>query len=130
MDKHNFKEFFGTKGIRVQEAELANGIHDYQGGVVFKLRDPSTYVNMKADVESFVKKKGMQIIKNKFDAQRGVGYMHFSDSGDTSKDAQRIQGFISQLPEVEKFKFAVIGAKKKPSKMSKQINSNPKIQRR
>ena len=37
--------------------------------------------------------------------------MRFSQTEDPGKDSQRIQGFISQLPEVMKFKFKIIQRK-------------------
>jgi|TARA_R110000868_G_scaffold310172_2_gene571451 hypothetical protein len=110
MDKNLYREFFGMKKT-IDEAQLVNKITDYQGGVVYKLFDPSTYANVRADIESFANKKGLQVIQNKFNAERGVGYMRFSQSNDLGKDSQRIQGFISQLPEVLKFKFKVIQRK-------------------
>ena len=39
--------------------------------------------------------------------------MRFTQTNDVGKDSQRIQGFISQLPEVLKFKFKVINRKSK-----------------
>lgn len=106
MNKRSlYKEFFGIKPIK--EAELINKITDYQGGVVYKLFDPSTYHDVRTDIEGFAKKKGLHIITSKFNPAKGVGYMKFSQTDDVSKDSQRIQGFISQLPEVSKFKFKV-----------------------
>ena len=113
MNKNLYKEFFGIKEKSIDEAQLINKITDYQGGVVYKLFDPATYANVRSDIENFVNKKGLQVIQNKFNATRGVGYMKFSQSNDLGKDSQRIQGFISQLPEVLKFKFKVINRKSK-----------------
>jgi hypothetical protein len=110
MDKNLYREFFGMKKT-IDEAELVNKITDYQGGVVYKLFDPSTYANVRADIESFAAKKGLRVIQNKFDSKKGIGYMRFSQSDDVGKDSQRIQGFISQLPEVSKFKFKIIQRK-------------------
>ena len=92
MNKNLYKEFFGLKENSIKEAQLVNKITDYQGGVVYK---------------------GLQVIQNKFDAEKGVGYMRFTQTNDVGKDSQRIQGFISQLPEVLKFKFKVINRKSK-----------------
>ena len=111
MDKNLYREFFGFKESNIDEAQLVNKITDYQGGVVYKLHDPSTYANVRADIESFANKKGLQVIQNKFDANRGIGYMRFTQTEDPGKDSQRIQGFISQLPEVLKFKFKIIQRK-------------------
>ena len=110
MDKNLYREFFRMKKT-IDEAELINKITDYQGGVVYKLFDPSTYANVRADIEAFANKKGLQVIQNKFSAERGIGYMRFSQTEDPGKDSQRIQGFISQLPEVMKFKFKIIQRK-------------------
>lgn len=97
-----------TDGFELDEAQLINNITDYKGGVIYKLFDPSTYSNVRADIESFAKKRGLRVIQNKFNSSKGIGYMRFTQSDDLGKDSQRIQGFISQLPEVSKFKFKVI----------------------
>jgi hypothetical protein len=113
MNKNLYKEFFGLKENSIKEAQLVNKITDYQGGVVYKLFDPSTYADVRSDIENFANKKGLKVIQNKFDAEKGVGYMRFTQSDDVGKDSQRIQGFVSQLPEVSKFKFKVINRKSK-----------------
>ena len=113
MNKNLYKEFFGLGKNEIEEAQLVNKITDYQGGVVYKLYDPSTYADVRSDIENFANKKGLQVIQNKFDAEKGVGYMRFTQTNDVGKDSQRIQGFISQLPEVLKFKFKVINRKTK-----------------
>lgn len=113
MNKNLYREFFGVKDNEIKEAQLINKITDYQGGVVYKLFDPSTYADVRTDIENFARKKGLKVIQNKFNSAKGIGYMRFSQSDDVGKDSQRIQGFISQLPEVSKFKFKVINKKSK-----------------
>ena len=95
-------------GVSIEEARLTNKITDYKGGVLYQLSDPSTYENVRSDIERFANEKGLRVIQNKFDSTKGTGYMRFTQSEDIGKDSQRIQGFISQLPEVLKFKFKVL----------------------
>ena len=58
MNKNLYKEFFGLKENSIKEAQLVNKITDYQGGVVYKLFDPSTYADVRSDIENFANKKG------------------------------------------------------------------------
>ena len=91
----------------VKEADLLNKISDYKGGVLYKLIDPATAGNVKADIQAFLNKKGMHVIKTKFDDANGKGFFYIRLGEDPAKESQRVQGFISQLPEVEKFKFTI-----------------------
>jgi hypothetical protein len=108
-----YREFFGHKK-NIKEAELLNKLADYNGGVVYKLIDPASHENVKTDIEEFVRKNGIYIVTSKFDTKRGYGYFYFRIGEDPAKESQKIQGFISQLPEVAKFKFTTMGASKKP----------------
>lgn len=105
-----YHEFFGYKKEKIKEAELLNKLADYNGGVVYKLVDPSTHENVKTDIEEFVRKHGIYVVKSKFDTKRGYGYFYFRIGEDPAKESQRIQGFLSQLPEVSKFKFTTLNA--------------------
>lgn len=114
-----YKDFFGLKKINenLEEADLVNKISDYRGGVVYKLHDPRTGADVKKDIAQFAAKKKMHIIRTQFDDAKGIGFFHFRLGEDPGKESQRIQGFISQLPEVKVFKFT-IGQQQRPEQPS------------
>ena len=103
---NTYHQFFGVKS-KTNEADLINKISDFKGGFLYKLIDPATAGNVKADIQAFLNKKGMHVIKTKFDDTAGKGFFYIRLGEDPAKESQRIQGFISQLPEVEKFKFTL-----------------------
>jgi hypothetical protein len=107
-----YRKFFGittvTESSELEEADLINKISDYRGGVLYKLIDPATAADVKKDIAQFAAKKKMHIIKTKFDDAAGKGFFYFRLGEDPGKESQRIQGFISQLPEVERFKFTTL----------------------
>ena len=101
-----YHDFFGMK-TQTNEADLLNKLTDYKGGFLYKLIDPATAGNVKADIQAFLNKKGMHVIKTKFDDAAGKGFFYVRLGEDPAKESQRIQGFVSQLPEVSKFKFTL-----------------------
>ena len=101
-----YHDFFGMK-LQTNEADLLNKLTDYKGGFLYKLIDPATAGNVKADIQAFLNKKGMHVIKTKFDDAAGKGFFYVRLGEDPAKESQRIQGFVSQLPEVSKFKFTL-----------------------
>lgn len=113
-----YHQYFGMKS-QTNEADLINKISDYKGGFLYKLIDPATAGNVKADIQAFLNKKGMHVIKTKFDDSSGKGFFYVRLGEDPAKESQRIQGFISQLPEVEKFKFTLRPIQKQ------QVTPNP-----
>ena len=115
---NTYRQYFGMKS-QTNEADLINKISDYKGGFLYKLIDPATAGNVKADIQAFLNKKGMHVIKTKFDDASGKGFFYVRLGEDPAKESQRIQGFISQLPEVEKFKFTLRPIQKQ------QVTPNP-----
>ena len=106
-----YRQFFGLKineSSDLEEADLLNKMTDYRGGVVYQLHDPRTAVDVRKDIQQFAAKKKMAIIKTKFNDPKGYGFFQFELGEDPGKESQRIQGFISQLPEVARFKFATM----------------------
>jgi hypothetical protein len=101
-----YHDFFGMK-LKLNEADLLNKLTDYRGGFLYKLIDPATAGNVKADIQAFLNKKGMHVITSKFNDAEGKGFFYIRLGEDPAKESQRVQGFISQLPEVSKFKFTL-----------------------
>ena len=69
-----YHDFFGKKSTN--EADLINKISDFKGGFLYKLIDPATAGNVKADIQAFLNKKGMYVIKTKFDDAAGKGFFY------------------------------------------------------
>jgi hypothetical protein len=128
--KDMYRKFFGITELNestdLDEAELVNKITDYRGGVLYQLIDPATAADVKRDIAQFAAKKKIHIIKTKFDDAAGKGFFYFRLGEDPGKESQRIQGFISQLPEVKKFKFTTL---KQPSPTTAPVETNPIIQK-
>jgi len=107
-----YRKFFGVSAVNetvdLEEADLVNKITDYKGGVLYQLNDPATAADVKKDIAQFASKKKIHIIKTKFDDAAGKGFFYFRLGEDPGKESQRIQGFISQLPEVRRFKFTTL----------------------
>tara|TARA_R110000751_G_scaffold69250_1_gene140758 strand:- start:347 stop:775 length:429 start_codon:yes stop_codon:yes gene_type:complete len=104
-----YRKFFGFKKINespeLEEADLLNHMTDYRGGVVYQLHNPATAIDVRKDIQQFAAKKKMHVIKTQFNDVQGLGFFQFRLGEDPGKESQRIQGFISQLPEVARFKF-------------------------
>eukprot|EP01048_Picozoa_sp_COSAG05_P016869 COSAG05_NODE_2229_length_3362_cov_6.708857_2_plen_127_part_00 len=115
-----YHDFFGIKP-QLNEADLVNKISDYRGGFLYKLIDPATAGNVKADIQAFLNKKAMHVIKTKFQDENGKGFFYVRLGEDPAKESQRIQGFISQLPEVEKFSFTLKPIQKQVTKQTPNI---------
>ena len=60
-------------------------------------------------------------VKTKFDDAAGKGFFYVRFGEDPAKESQRIQGFISQLPEVEKFKFTLKPIQKPVTPQNPQV---------
>jgi len=117
-NKNMYHDFFG---VSIKEADLVNKISDYKGGFLYKLIDPATAGNVKADIQAFLNKKGMHVIKTKFDDAAGKGFFYVRLGEDPAKESQRVQGFVSQLPEVEKFAFTLKPIQKQVTPKNPQI---------
>lgn len=95
-----------TEGL-VDEARLVNHVHEYRGGVEYVLRDPSTAKSVVAEITRWTERKGFTIVKREITKQGKVGYFYFRMGEDPGTEAQRIQGYFSQMPEIKKFRFKV-----------------------
>lgn len=97
------------EGQEIDEATLDNSITEYQGGVQWIVTDPATAKHVMQDISQWATKKGFTIIKRKISSSGKVGYIYFRLGQDPSKEAQRIQGYVSQTPEIKQFRFKVLG---------------------
>jgi hypothetical protein len=107
------KDAMQTEG-EIDEARLVNHVHEYRGGVEYVLRDPSTAKSVAAEITRWTEKKGFTIVKREITKQGKLGYFYFRLGEDPGTEAQRIQGYISQMPEIKKFRFVVKGQKPRP----------------
>jgi uncharacterized lipoprotein len=98
-----------TEDDDLDEATLDNSITEYQGGVQWIVTDPATAKHVMADISSWATKKGFTIIKRKISKSGKVGYIYFRMGEDPAKESQRIQGYVSQTPEIHRFRFKVLG---------------------
>jgi len=93
----------------LEEATLDNSITEYQGGVQWVLNDPAMAKHVMQDISEWAQKKGFTIITKKISKSGKVGYIYFRLGEDPAKESQRIQGYVSQTPEIKQFRFKVLG---------------------
>jgi hypothetical protein len=114
--KKLYRDFFGlTESVQVSdeklvdEAKLVNGIDEYQGGVVYAIKDPAQAQSVSDDIKAWTEKNGFTIIKRTISKNGKNGYFYFRLGEAPEKDAQRIQGYFAQRLELAAFKFKVRG---------------------
>jgi hypothetical protein len=107
-------EDLAKKGIDVHlteteldEAELLNHISDYKGGVEYVVLDPTIAQQVQEEIEQFARKKGIKVINKSISRTGKVGYFLFRLGEFPAKESQKIQGYISQMPQVKHFRFNV-----------------------
>jgi hypothetical protein len=93
----------------VDEAKLVNNITDYRGGVEFVMRDPADAQRTVAEIMQWTQKKGFTIVKKQISKTGKVGYLYFRLGEDPGSEAQKIQGYLAQMPELKHFRFNVRG---------------------
>ena len=91
----------------LDEAELLNHISDYKGGVEYVVVDPTIAQQVQEEIEQFAKRKGIKVIKKSISNTGKVGYFLFRLGEFPAKESQKIQGYISQMPQVKHFRFNV-----------------------
>jgi len=96
-----------TLDTDLDEAQLLNKIIDYRGGVEYVLRNPAEAQSVAQEIQEWATKKGFTIIKQTTSKSGKVGYFYFRLGQDPARDSQRIQGYISQKPEIKHFRFNV-----------------------
>lgn len=93
----------------VDEAQLTNHMTDYRGGVEYVLRDPSEAEAVATEIQQWSEKKGFTVVAKKISGSGKVGYFYFRLGEDPARESQKIQGYISQKPEIKHFRFNVRG---------------------
>lgn len=91
----------------LDEAELLNHISDYKGGVEYVVFDPTIAQQVQDEIEQFANKKGIKIIKKDLSRSGKIGYFLFRLGELPAKESQKIQGYISQMPQIKHFRFNV-----------------------
>ena len=91
----------------LDEAELLNHISDYKGGVEYVVMDPTIAQQVQEEIEQFAKRKGIKVIKKSISSTGKVGYFLFRLGEFPAKESQKIQGYISQMPQIKHFRFNV-----------------------
>ena len=97
----------------IEEAQLINNLTDYRGGVEFILRDPSRAQQVVEEIQQWTAKKGITLVTKKISKSGKVVYMYFRLGQDPSAEAQKIQGYLAQMPDLKHFRFNVRQPKKK-----------------
>jgi len=105
-------EELANKGMDVKlvdEAQLINHMTDYRGGIEYVIRDAAQARNVMSDILQWSQKKGFTVIKKKISKTGTIGYIYFRLGEDPARESQKIQGYISQKPEIKHFRFKVRG---------------------
>lgn len=110
----------------IDEAQLTNHMTDYRGGVEYVLRDPSEAESVAAEIQQWSEKKGFTVVSKKISGSGKVGYFYFRLGEDPARESQKIQGYISQKPEIKHFRFNVRGeAQAAPTQAPRQQRPAP-----
>lgn len=91
----------------LDEAQLLNKISDYRGGVEFVVQDPEQSAQIADTITQWAAKKGISLIKKTISKSGRVVYMYFRIGQDPVSDSQKLQGYISQRPDIKHFRFNV-----------------------
>lgn len=102
----------------IDEAQLVNNLSDYNGHVIYQLRDPQEANAVAKDIQRWTTKKGFTIISHEKSKSGRTGYFYFRLGEDPGTESQKIQGYFAQLPELLKFAFKA--PKSKESQKMKQ----------
>jgi hypothetical protein len=111
-------EELAKKGLDVKlvdEAQLINHMTDYRGGVEYVVRDPAEAQSVSQNIQQWAEKKGFTVVNKKISKSGTVGYFYFRLGEDPSRESQKIQGYISQMPSIKHFRFNVRSQKPRPT---------------
>ena len=98
----------------IEEAQLINNLTDYNGHVMYRLRDPQEANAVAKEIQRWTTKKGFTILSHKKSASGKTGYFYFRLGEDPGTESQKIQGYFAQLPELSRFAFQAPRSRKKP----------------
>jgi hypothetical protein len=111
-------EELAKKGLDVKlvdEAQLINHMTDYRGGIEYVVRDPAEAQSVSQNIQQWAEKKGFTIVNKQISKSGNVGYFYFRLGEDPSRESQKIQGYISQMPSIKHFRFNVRSQKPRPA---------------
>lgn len=117
-DLGNAMKNAGLTETELEEAQLVNNLSDYNGHVMYQLRDPQEANPVAKEIQRWTTKKGFTIISHEKSKSGHTGYFYFRLGEDPGTESQKIQGYFAQLPELLKFAFKA--PKSKESKKMKQ----------
>ena len=103
-----------TSEDTIEEARLINNLTDYNGHVMYRLRDPQEANAVAKEIQRWTTKKGFTIISHKKSSSGLTGYFYFRLGEDPGTESQKIQGYFAQLPELSRFAFQAPRSRKKP----------------
>jgi hypothetical protein len=103
-----------TSEETIEEAQLINNLTDYNGHVMYRLRDPQEANAVAKEIQRWTTKKGFTIISHKKSSSGLTGYFYFRLGEDPGTESQKIQGYFAQLPELSRFAFQAPRSQKKP----------------
>ena len=103
-----------TNDPNLDEAQLINNLTDYNGHVMYRLRDPQEASAVAKEIQRWTTKKGFTIISHKKSSSGLTGYFYFRLGEDPGPESQKIQGYFAQLPELSRFAFQAPRSRKKP----------------
>ena len=98
----------------LDEAQLVNNLTDYNGHVMYRLRDPQESSAVAKEIQRWTTKKGFTIIKHERSKSGLTGYFYFRLGEDPGTESQKIQGYFAQLPELSRFAFQAPRSRRKP----------------
>ena len=117
-DLGNAMKNAGLAESELEEAQLVNNLSDYNGHVMYQLRDPQEANPVAKEIQRWTTKKGFTIISHEKSKSGHTGYFYFRLGEDPGTESQKIQGYFAQLPELLKFAFKA--PKSKESEKMKQ----------
>ena len=117
-DLGNAMKVAGLAESELEEAQLVNNLSDYNGHVMYQLRDPQEANPVAKEIQRWTTKKGFTIISHEKSKSGRTGYFYFRLGEDPGTESQKIQGYFAQLPELLKFAFKA--PKSKESEKMKQ----------
>ena len=125
-EAERFKQAITTEEL-IDEAQLVNNLTDYNGHVIYQLRDPQESNAVAKDIQRWTTKKGFTIIAHKKSKTGRTGYFYFRIGEDPGSESQKIQGYFAQLPELTKFAFKKPGASAPAPQIAKRRKQFRKI---